>query len=116
VVQVSGDNQDWTAVAKVTAGNGGRELHEFPKTTARYIRSNATFRGERSMGGPAGESPNEVDAHLVRVGTQAGGVREWQNIVRHEREIAALCLENREGWGGFPREGYDIWELEVFEK
>jgi hypothetical protein len=114
-VQVSGDNQNWTVVAKVTAGHGGRDLHEFPKTTARYIRIYATVRGERSMGGTTGESQNEVDAQLVRVGTQAGGVREWQIIVRHEREIAALCLENREGWD-VPREGYDIWELAVFEK
>ena len=94
-VQVSRDNQNWAAVAKVDAGNGGRDLLEFKQTTARYIRIYATARGVRSIG---------------------GNVKAWQSAAYGERETAVLTLEEREGYGGIPREGYDIWELEVFEK
>jgi beta-galactosidase len=94
-VQVSMDNQNWAAVAKVDAGNGGRDLLEFKQATARYVRIYATARGVRSV---------------------RGNVQEWQSTARGEREAFALCLEEREGWGGIEREGYDIWELEVFEK
>ncbi|HEY3001662.1 MAG TPA: penicillin acylase family protein, partial [Kribbellaceae bacterium] len=44
-VQVSTDGSDWTDVATVTGGNGGRDNLTFDPVTARYVRILGTARG-----------------------------------------------------------------------
>ena len=113
-VEISTDKENWVRVASVTDGDGGRDVVEFAPSRVRYVRVNCKEQGERATTGN-GKGDGQTDAQLTRPGTTAGGVEEWRRIATYENSAAAQILERPYGYRKL-REGYDIWDLQVFEK
>jgi hypothetical protein len=65
-VEVSDDGKDWTAIRKVTGGNGGRDYLYLPETESRYLRLMLSGASYASSPHPLAPSPRSGEGPRVR--------------------------------------------------